>query len=367
MPMGNKGGGNRRIVVGLSGGVDSSVALLLLKKAGWDPVGVSLKFPVWAGDCNADCRENACCTEASLAIAKRVCAKLGVPHVVVDARREFKRGVIDYFVAELKAGRTPSPCLYCNRRVKIAKLLDYAQKHGIRHVATGHYAKIVTDKKGNTMLVRPKDAVKDQTYGLCLLPRAWLERLIFPLGDYDKKEAYDLAIRAGFEFFARIRQSQDLCFVSGAAMKSFLKEKIKCKPGPIIDDETGKTIGRHEGLCFYTVGQRRGLFFPNAHYVVALDAKRNALIVTRDRKKLLEKRVFVTGFNWLTPTPPRKKTRTFAQIRHHQKERSATVFPQKNEVEIVFDETQEGIAPGQVLALYDKDICLGGGVIKNAS
>ncbi len=366
-----------RVVVGLSGGVDSSVALLLLKKLGYEPVGVSLKFPVWANKCNACAttagergatRENACCTEASLAIAKRVCAKLGVKHVVVDARREFERGVIDYFVGEAKAGRTPSPCVYCNRRVKIAELMKYADEHGIRFVATGHYAKIKRDKKGGAVLARPKDAVKDQTYGLCLLPKAWLRRLVFPLGDYTKQEVYDEAIRAGFEFFSRVRQSQDLCFVSEKAFPDFLKQEVKPKRGPIIEFETGKTIGTHDGLCFYTVGQRRGLSFPFAHYVKEIDAKRNALVVTRNRKKLLEKRVLVSSFNWLTAAPIKKRSRVFAQIRHHQKEKPATVFPKKNgkEIEVVFDKAQEGITPGQVLALYKKGACLGGGVIKAA-
>ncbi len=359
---------NRCVVVGLSGGVDSSVALLLLKKQGWNPVGVTLKLPVWRSKCKA-CdaqRENACCTRESLAVAKRVCAKLGVRHVIVDARHDFEREIIDYFVSELKKGRTPSPCVFCNRRVKIARLLQWADEHGIKFVATGHYAKIERDEDGTTLLCRPKDAAKDQTYGLCLLPRPWLKRLVFPLGDYTKGEVYDAAIGAGFEFFARLRQSQDLCFVSNNAVREFIAEKIGRKRGPIIDADSGKKIGVHDGLFFYTIGQRRGLFFPNAHFVRELDVKRNALIVTRNREQLKQKRALVEDFNWLSKKLS-KRARVFAQIRHHQRERSATAIPKSGRVvEVVFDEAQEGIAPGQVCALYRNGICLGGGAIKRA-
>ncbi|MFH0973734.1 MAG: tRNA 2-thiouridine(34) synthase MnmA, partial [Candidatus Micrarchaeota archaeon] len=330
--------------------------------------------PVWRSKCKA-CkaqRENACCTRESLAIAKRVCAKLGVRHVIVDARRDFERDIIGYFIRELKKGRTPSPCVFCNRRVKIARLLDWARERGIRFVATGHYAKITKDRDGNAFLVRPKDAAKDQTYGLCLLPQPWLKRLVFPLGDYTKQEVYDLAIGGGFEFFGRVRQSQDLCFVSNNAMREFITEKIGFKRGPIIEADTGKKIGEHDGLFFYTVGQRRGLSFPFAHYVKEIDVKRNALIVTRNREQLKQKCALVEDFNWVSGERLKRKTRVFAQIRHHQRERSATAIPKSGHViEVVFDEAQEGIAPGQVLALYCKsrngEVCLGGGVITNAA
>jgi tRNA-uridine 2-sulfurtransferase len=348
-----------KIVVGLSGGVDSSVALLLLKKQGWEPVGVSLKMAVWEGKCNA-LKENVCCTEESFGNAARVCEKLGVQHHIYDVRRDFEREVMGYFVGELKNSRTPNPCLVCNRELKVRKLFEWAKKHGIKYVATGHYASIEDGK-----LCRAFDMKKDQSYGLCLLRRAHLLNLVLPLGNLEKKEVYEIAIKEGLGFYATVGQSQDLCFVSEQAMKQFLFEKLGKQEGPIIDEE-GRRIGTHYGLFLYTIGQRKGLGLPMAHFVKGFDAGKNALIVTRDRARVLGKNFSVEKFNWLVAAAPKKEFPAMVQIRTHQGEVPATIAPRGKKMEIECIEPIEGIAPGQICAIYRGRRCLGGGAIGNA-
>ncbi len=347
----------KRIVVGLSGGVDSSAALLLLKQQGWKPVGVSLKMAAWKSKCN-DLRENACCTKKAFGNARSVCARLGVPYYIYNVERAFEKRVMGYFLKELSRGRTPNPCLICNRDLKVKMLFEWARKHGIRHVATGHYAKI-----GNGKLMRAFDMKKDQTYGLCLVPRAWLKWLVLPLGKLTKQQAYDIAIKNGLGFYKGVRQSQDLCFVSERAMKPFLFEKLGKRQGPIIDED-GKRIGEHYGLFLYTIGQRKGLGFHNAHFVKGFDVKKNALIVTRDRKNVLGKKFMVEKFNWLASKVPSRKFRAMVQIRTHQLEVAAVIVPRGKKLEVECSLPIEGIAPGQICAVYKGKVCLGGGAIK---
>ena len=388
-------GMGKKIVVGLSGGVDSSVALLLLKRHGWQPIGVTLKMAVWKGKCNA-LRENVCCTDESFRNAARVCEKLGVPHHIYDVEREFEKEVMGYFVRELGNGRTPNPCLVCNRELKIKKLFEWARKHGIKYVATGHYANIspnppqlsraIDMKKDQTvsprgalpplvrhrpnppLLMRAADMKKDQTYGLCLIPRAWLPRLVLPLGKLRKQDVYDIAIKEGLGFYAGVGQSQDLCFVSEHAMKPFLFEKLGKKEGDIIDEQ-GRRVGTHYGLFLYTVGQRKGLGLPSAHFVKGFDIKKNALIVTRDRTRVLEKKFMVENFNWLCDSAPRKRFSAMVQIRTHQPEVAAIITPKgkgSRTLEVECALPIEGIAPGQICAIYKKGACLGGGAIENS-
>jgi len=354
-------GAGRKIVVGLSGGVDSSVALLLLKQQGWQPVGVSLKMAVWKNKCNA-LRENVCCTDESFGNAARVCRKLGVPHHIYNVERAFERRVMGYFVDELARGRTPNPCLVCNRDLKIRMLFGWAGKHGMKYVATGHYANIEGGK-----LSRAMDMRKDQAYGLCLIPRKWLGRLVLPLGKLSKQDVYGIAIKEGLGFYAGISQSQDLCFVSEHAMKPFLFEKLGKREGDIVDEQ-GKRIGTHYGLFLYTIGQRKGLGLPLAHFVKGFDVKRNALIVTMDRSRVLGKKFVAEKFNWLA-APPARKFRAMVQIRTHQPEVAATITPKgkgARALEVECAVPIEGIAPGQVCAIYKGKECLGGGAIERA-
>ncbi|MCX8197554.1 MAG: tRNA 2-thiouridine(34) synthase MnmA [Candidatus Micrarchaeota archaeon] len=350
-----------KIVVGMSGGVDSSVSLLILKQQGWEPVGVSLLLPAWEGECK---RENACCTAQSLASAKSVCKAAGVPYYVYDCREEFRKAVMDYFVTELALGRTPNPCNFCNWHVKFTKLFEWAKMHGIKYVATGHYAKIKKKKEG-WFLARPKDRIKDQTYGLCFLPREWLPNIVFPLADLTKQAVYEIAVKHGFDFYTKVKQSQDLCFVSGKYMRKFLLEKIGAKRGPIIEYETMRQIGRHDGIFNFTIGQRRGLFFPQRYFVAAVDPSKNAVFVTKDRGKLAKNGMVVKNFNYLCK--PFKRISGAIQIHPHQKEvRSKIAAISKGELKVWLSSPLEGIAPGQICAVYKKDICLGGGIIDSS-
>jgi tRNA-specific 2-thiouridylase len=321
----------KRIVAGLSGGVDSSAALLLLKRRGWQPVGVSLLMASWKGKCNS-LRENSCCTPEALANARNVCRKLGVPYYVHDVRRQFEKRVMGYFLRELSAARTPNPCLVCNRDLKLRALFEWAKRHGIKHVATGHYAQVKDGK-------------------------------LLPLGKLTKEQVYSIAIKEGLGFYRGVRQSQDLCFVSEQAMKPFLFEKLGKREGPIVDEE-GKRIGEHYGLFLYTVGQRKGLGFPTAHLVKGFDAKKNALIVTRERSRVLASNFSVKDFNWLVK-PRAKKFRAMAQIRTHQPEVKAAVVRKGAALEITCAQPIEGVAPGQICALYRGKRCIGGGTISS--
>lgn len=345
---------NKKIVVGMSGGVDSSVSLILLKKSGWQPVGVTLVLPHWS--CTS---ENACCTLESRKIAKSVCKKLGVKHFVVDCRKEFKREVMDYFVSEMKAGRTPNPCITCNRVFKFKTLFDFSKKHSIEFVATGHYAKI-RRRGAKAELVRPKDKLKNQTYGLCLLPQEWLQHIVFPLADLTKAEVYAIAQAEGFPLFLKRKQSQDLCFVSAKELPDFIESEVGAKKGEIVD-EKGNVIGKHSGLPFYTIGQRKGLC---EFFVKRKDATKNELIVTKNRNELASKTVFVRDSNFSSGETPKRKTEVTAQIRYRQEPVEATLYPPaRGIVKIVFEKPVEAITPGQVCSFYAKGVCLGGGYI----
>ncbi|MEK7580026.1 MAG: tRNA 2-thiouridine(34) synthase MnmA [Patescibacteria group bacterium] len=357
-------GEGRKIVVGMSGGVDSSMALLLLKKQGWRPIGVSLKLPAWKNKKN-HLRENVCCTVESFRIAKKICHKLGVPYYIADVQKDFKREVINYFIFSLKRKQTPNPCVICNRYLKFKKLLDWAKRHRIDYVATGHYAKIRRNSKAcKYELLKGKDKNKDQSYSLCFLPQKWLSHIIFPLGDYIKEEVYKLAKKEGFEFFLKTKQSQDFCFIDNKSMPEFLKKEIGQKQG-LIMDENHQVLGKHQGLHFYTIGQRKGINLPNGPYFVkGFDIKKNILIATNKPKELLQKKVFLSSFNFISAALPNKAINVQAKIRYRQSLESAILYPVKlGKLKIVFKKSQRAITPGQFCVFYNKNVCLGGGVI----
>ena len=352
------------IVVGMSGGVDSSMALVILKKQGWDPVGVSLKYPVWKDEVNG-LRENICCSTESFRIAANVCKKLKVPYHVFDVSRDFKKEVIDYFLGRLRAHKTPNPCVMCNRHLKFKKLLAWAKRHEIDHVATGHYARVCKDPKTRKFeLLMGKDAEKDQTYSLSFLSQAQLRHIVLPLGRYTKQEVYQMAKDHGFEIFLKRKQSQDFCFVSGNAMEPFLAKEIGRKEGEVRDDED-KVIGKHQGLHFYTVGQRKGLGFSGGPFFVAgSDTEKNILKVTRDEKKLLSREVFLSPCNFIegrSQRPVRVKTK----IRYRQAAAPGMLYPlSSNKARIVFDKPQRAVTPGQFAVIYRGAVCLGAGEIQ---
>jgi tRNA-specific 2-thiouridylase len=347
----------------MSGGVDSSMALVLLKEEGWDPVGVSLKYPVWHGGANC-LRENVCCSTESFKIAEDVCKKLGVPYHIVDVSRGFQKEVIDYFLGRLRDHKTPNPCVMCNRHLKFKQLLAWAARHHIAYVATGHYAQVRKNPRTRKFeLLASKDAEKDQTYSLSFLSQDQLRHIVFPLGRYTKKEIYPMAAKQGFEIFLKRKQSQDFCFVSGNAMESFLAQEIGRNEGEVRDD-AGHVIGTHQGLHFYTVGQRKGLGFSGGpFFVMGSNVAHNVLRVTRDERKLLSREVFLSPCNFIGGMP-KQSQRVKAKIRYRQAAAPGRLYPLPgNRARIVFDKPQRAATPGQFAVFYRGAVCLGGGEI----
>jgi len=354
---------SKKIVVGMSGGVDSSMTLVLLKQQGWEPIGVSLKLAKWNSPKNT-CKENACCTEESFRIAKDVCDKLNVPYHIYDVSKEFEHEVMDYFIDELRNYRTPNPCVICNRRLKFKFLFDWAHKHKIQYVATGHYARIEENKNGIFELKQAKDTMKDQTYGLSMFPQEWLKFVKTPLGDLTKDEVYALAKREGFEIFQKLKQSQDLCFVSSKALDSFIEERLGVKKGNIVD-MTGKKLGEHKGLHFYTIGQTKKLYLSGKYYVKKFNPTQNELIVTNKIEEVKsQEEIELYPYNF-TIEVPEKAIRITAKIRYGEFVKAeGTLYPPKNgKIIVKFDEPKHAVTPGQFCVFYKGDVCLGGGVI----
>lgn len=342
------------------------MALILLKKQGWQPIGLSLKYAVWQDKTNF-LKENVCCSNESFAIAKKVCKKLSVPYYVFDVAGEFKKEVIDYFINELKENRTPNPCIVCNPNLKFKKLFEWAASRGIKYVATGHYAKVKRNQKTKRHeLLRVRDKDKDQTYSLSFLSQEWLGHLVFPLGNYLKLEVYKMAKKEGFEFFLKRKQSQDFCFVAGSSMNKFLEKEIGNKPGRIKDGK-GRTLGEHRGLHFYTIGQRRGINLGGGpYYVVDKDAKNNILIIAKDKEELLRREAILDPVHFISGVFPKgkKKIPVMVKIRYREPAAKANLFPiSRNRMKIVFDEPRRAVTPGQFAVFYQGNVCLGGGRI----
>ncbi len=354
----------KKIVVGMSGGVDSSMALVLLKKQGWQPVGVSLKYAVWKDKENL-LRENVCCSAESFEIAKNICKELNVPHHIFNVSKEFKKEVIDYFILELKNNRTPNPCIICNRYLKFKKLFEWAKKHNIRYVATGHYARIREDKKTNKYeLLKAKDSNKDQTYSLSFLPQKWLKNIIFPLSDYTKEEIFKMAKKEGFGFYLKRKQSQDFCFVAGKCLNCFLEKEIGIEEG-LIKDRTGNILGKHNGLHFYTLGQRKGINLSGGPYfVIGFDIKSNILIVSKEENDLFNREAILFPYHFISNERLEKKIIVQAKIRSRHGLAKATLIPiNSRRMKIIFNNPQKAITPGQFAVFYQNNICLGGGRI----
>ena len=353
----------KRIVVGMSGGVDSSMSLLILKQQGWQPIGVTLKLPVWENSCNL-LRQNVCCTPESVALAKSVCERLGAEHHEMDAQAGFRRDVMDYFLREHRSTRTPNPCVVCNPRIKFRMLFEWAHSHGVEHVATGHYARTrLNPLTGRYELLMACDRSKDQTYGLSMLPQEWLKNIVFPLGELTKKEVFSLAKREGFEVFLKRKESQDLCFVSGKSLRAFLEAEIGTRKGEIIDT-AGKTLGTHRGLHFTTIGQHKGLGIPGSYRVVGFDTGNNRLIVSDDEKDLLRKDVLLEGVRYLSGGTPGGPLPVEAKVRYRQPLAAATLYPGEGATaRVMFSEPQSAVTPGQFCVFYSGEVCLGAGAI----
>jgi len=362
-PRGLKNGRGEKIIVGMSGGVDSSASLILLKKNGWDPIGVSLKYSVWEDKSNK--RENTCCTKDSIRRAGEICKKYRCEHVILDIGKDFYDTVVKYFIESIEKSQTPNPCMICNRKTKFYHLFKYADSKNIKYVATGHYAKIT--KKGKNLFISiPKDKTKDQTYYLSLLPQEWLERIIFKLGEMTKPQAYNLVKKEKLDFYLKLSQSQDFCFVSEKSMDKFLSQEIKSKEGN-TKDEQGNIIGKHNGLQFYTIGQRKkiGLSW-GPYFVIKKDPKNNELVVSKNKNNLEKKEIFMSNVFFSDESMYEKKIKVKAKIRYQQKMSPAELCPLKESEKtyrMIFEEPQISVTPGQYAVFYIGKLCIGSGEI----
>ncbi|OGZ32790.1 MAG: tRNA 2-thiouridine(34) synthase MnmA [Candidatus Portnoybacteria bacterium RBG_13_40_8] len=337
----------KKVIVAMSGGVDSSVSAALLKKNGYDVIAVFMKF--WKEPNRKN--ENRCCSIEAKRDAQRVAIKLGIPFYVIDAKKEFKKRVVDYLIKEYKKGNTPNPCVECNRWIKFNFLFEQLNKLKADFIATGHYARV---KNGKLLIA--KDIKKDQTYFLWTLKQRQLSKIIFPIGDYTKGQVRGLAKKFRLPVFEK-KDSQEICFID-TCIEDFLKKYIKAKPGHIITTE-GKKVGEHERLIFYTIGQRKGIKIGGIgpFYVVKKDFKNNVLIVSNSQKDLLQKEMIVKNVNWISGKPFSGKCKV--KIRSMAKMVGATIKRNR----IIFNKPQRAITPGQSAVFYKGNKLLGGGII----
>jgi len=345
-----------KVVVGLSGGVDSSVAAAALHHQGYGVVGVTLWLMKGKGQC---------CSEGMVDAAK-LCEFLGIPHHVVDSRDLFQENIIDYLVTGYSDGITPLPCSQCNKAVKFTPLLNYARQLGIDKIATGHYARIRYDKQtGRYQLLRAVDRTKDQSYFLYDLEQEILSQVMFPLGEQPKTETRRIAAEFGLHT-ADKPESQDLCLVeANGSMRAFLDKYITPQTGNIVD-KSGNVLGQHEGVHHYTIGQRKGLGIAHSEplYVLELDAGRNRVVVG-DRSEAQDPDCTVNRVNWVSIEPPTTPIHAEVQIRYRSAAVPAMVIPiEHSRVRIIFDEPQFSITPGQAAVWYDGEVLLGGGIIE---
>lgn len=352
----------KKVVVGMSGGVDSSVAALLLKQQGYDVIGLFMTN--WE-----ETDENGCCTaEEDYKDVMRVAAKIGIPYYSVNFAKEYMDNVFKHFIDEYQKGRTPNPDVLCNREIKFKPFLDYAFQIGADYVATGHYAK-VEHKDGVSKLLMAKDQNKDQTYFLNQLTEKQIEKVLFPLGDLPKPEVRRIAEENGL-VTATKKDSTGVCFIGERNFRQFLANYIPMKEGNIVDLD-GNVVGRHDGVYYYTVGQRKGLGIGGGGngqrwFVVDKNILTNELIVSQGEPDILFSRgLEMDEFNFIS-FEPTSEFRVTARIRHRQPLQNATAYFDKasGKMKVIFDEKQRAIAVGQYAVLYVGEQCIGGGVIE---
>ena len=352
---------NTTVVVALSGGVDSSVAALLLKEAGYRVIGVTMKlYSLEQADLPAYYR--GCCTVDDVEDARAVCQLLGVPHYVLNVQSEFRTHVIDYFTSEYASGRTPHPCIACNDKIKFSFLMQRARALDAEFVATGHYAQ-VSEEDGEFALMKAVDASKDQSYVLFGVGQQQLAHMLMPVGGYSKDEIRQFALDAGFPN-AQKPDSQDICFIPLGDYREFLSQRLDAQPGRVVDT-AGNVLGEHQGVHLYTVGQRRGLGVQAAHplYVVAIDAEAGDVVVGSE-EELYSDTLWASNVNYVSSRPPKGPTEVSVKVRYKSSEARAILHPEGSGALVRFETPQRALTPGQAAVFYQGERVLGGGYIE---
>lgn len=348
----------RKVVVGMSGGVDSSLAACFLKERGYEPVGITLSL--WEGG-------SRCCSEKDAEDARRICRELDIPHYTVCHRTRFKKEVVEYFIVEYATGRTPNPCVVCNARVKFRMLLSKAMEIRAHYIATGHYARVEYDSdSGLYLLMRGIDHTKDQSYFLARLPQAILRRVIFPMGSINKGEAREAAGARSLHVSNKM-ESQEICFLKDGEQKGFLQQSIGDQEGEIVS-ENGETLGTHSGIYNYTIGQRKGLGVSKGYplYVTRLEPDTKRVFVGNENS-LLRRRILVAGVHQIMPQLG-ARVRVQAKIRYGSTPKSALfVHLGQDEAEVIFDLPQRAVTPGQLLVAYIEGTVYASGWISSSN
>jgi len=335
---------NKKVVVAMSGGIDSSIAAALIKESKVETIGVFMRIypdPL----------------RGSEKRARKIAQILNIPFFVLDLRKEFKNKIINYFLKEYKKGRTPNPCVLCNKEIKFGLLLKQVRKMGAEFLATGHYARVKAQK-----LLKAKDREKDQTYFLWQLDQKKLKHILFPIGGYTKKQVKDLAKEFKLPM-SGVQESQEICFIKNTC-NDFLLKHLKKNPGNIVDAK-GKVIGEHKGLWFYTIGQRKGINVSGKKplYVLKKDIRKNILIVTENKKDLESKELTVKDINWISGKAPKLPLRVMAKVRYRTCSSRAKIMKDVKSYKVVFDKPQRAITVGQSVVFYKGAEVLGGGII----
>lgn len=350
-----------KVVIGMSGGVDSSVAALLLKEQGYDVIGIFMK--------NWDEKDDLgyCTSDEDYADVRKVCDQIGIPYYTVNFEKEYWDRVFTYFLEEYKRGRTPNPDVMCNKEIKFKAFLDYAMKIGADYLATGHYAQ-VDFHDGEYRLLRGVDKNKDQTYFLCTLGQKQLSKAMFPVGNLTKSEVRDIAKRAGLKT-AEKKDSTGICFIGERDFNEFLSKYLPAQPGDIKSLE-GEVVGRHDGLMYYTLGQRKGLGIGGTGtgepwFVESKDLVNNVLYVVQgsDHPALLSYGLMATDLYWVSDKVKEDNFECTAKFRYRQPDQKVTVKLVDDSCIVIFDVPQKAVTPGQEVVFYDGESCLGGGTI----
>ncbi len=343
----------KKVLVGLSGGVDSAVCALILKKQNYDVSTATMIL------------HDGSSVEKDISDAKAISEHLNLQHYILDFRNEFQENVVSYFKEEYMSGRTPNPCIRCNETMKFGKMLDFALENGFDYIATGHYSKIEFDEKLDRWLLKDSEQSKDQSYFLYRLNQKQLRHTLMPLSNYSKDYVRNLAKEANLPV-ANKSDSQEICFISDDNYKKFLLENSDCpaKSGNFID-EKNRVIGKHKGIMNYTIGQRKGLGLSlgKPMFVSEINIQNNTVKLS-EKEGLFSKALIAENINWIYSEKIEKETRVQAKIRFRKNKEPALIIPiDKNQLEVVFDEPQLSVAPGQSVVFYENNIVLGGGII----